>query len=416
MIKKQLKTLADIDIEGKVVLYRAPYDIDVVDGKLEDTKRIDFTIPTLKFLIEKNCKIVILTYVGRPDGKVVERLKTDPHAKYLSKVLNINVKKVDDCVGQIAEDAVFQMKSGQVLMLENVRFYNQEVKDDDEFAKELCKGKDIVVFDAFPQAHRKHASTTGILRHLNAVAGLYFEKEYTQITNIISNTTRPFVAVIGGAKVSDKVLAIKNLAHLADLVLVGGGVANAFLYQQGFNISKSFVENVFVDEAVNKKQDIKSLVSDILRDKTSNSFVIANKICGIENSNIILPVDFVVEINGNAKVIDIEILKNEKDFEIKDIGPKTITMYTNILTKANTVFWNGPVGVFEQKDFSLGSVGILNFIKNFKGLGLVAGGDTIEIIDKFDEISNFNNISLAGGATLDMISGKQLAVMPFLTR
>ena len=160
-----LKSLKDIDIQGKIVLYRAPYDIEVIDGKLEDTKRIDFTIPTLNYLLAKHCKVVIVTYVGRPDGKVVESLKTTFHAKYLSDKLNINIKKLDDCIGKEVTNAVEQMKAGEVLMLENVRFYKEEVEDDDDFAIKLCGWADIIVFDAFPQAHRKHASTTGILRH-----------------------------------------------------------------------------------------------------------------------------------------------------------------------------------------------------------------------------------------------------------
>jgi len=411
-----LKTLKDVDIEGKIVLYRAPYDIEVIDGQLEDTKRIDFTIPTLKFLISKNCKIVILTYVGRPDGKVVENLRTTIHAQYLSKKLNIEVKKLDDCIGEKVESSIAKMQNGEVLMLENVRFYEQESRDDDDFAKELCKGKDIIVFDAFPQAHRRHSSTTGILRHLDSVVGLYFEKEFDQINKIINQTSKPFIAVIGGAKVSDKVLAIRKLAQIADLVLVGGGVANAFLQQQGFDISDSFVENVFVDGASTEKKDINILVSEILSDKNTTSLVIPDGAICVADSNILLPVDFVVEIDGKPESLDITELNERKSFQIKDIGPKTVKLYESVLAMSSTIFWNGPMGVFEQDDYSKGSKSIMMYIKNYKGLGLIAGGDSITLIDKFDNISNFEFISLAGGATLDVISGKELAVMPYLIK
>jgi len=411
-----LKTLKDVDIEGKIVLYRAPYDIEVIDGQLEDTKRIDLTIPTLKFLISKNCKIVILTYVGRPDGKVVENLRTTIHAQYLSKKLNIEVKKLDDCIGEKVESSIAKMQNGEVLMLENVRFYEQESRDDDDFAKELCKGKDIIVFDAFPQAHRRHSSTTGILRHLDSVVGLYFEKEFDQINKIINQTSKPFIAVIGGAKVSDKVLAIRKLAQIADLVLVGGGVANAFLQQQGFDISDSFVENVFVDGASTEKKDINILVSEILSDKNTTSLVIPDGAICVADSNILLPVDFVVEIDGKPESLDITELNERKSFQIKDIGPKTVKLYESVLAMSSTIFWNGPMGVFEQDDYSKGSKSIMMYIKNYKGLGLIAGGDSITLIDKFDNISNFEFISLAGGATLDVISGKELAVMPYLIK
>jgi len=411
-----LKTLKDLDVDDKIILYRAPYDIELIDGKLEDTKRIDFTIPTLKYLIAKNCKIVILTYVGRPDGKVVEDLKTTAHASYLSEKLNQKVIKLDDCVGEQVTTVVKSLKGGEVVMLENVRFHKEETADDDEFAKKLVVSMDAIVFDAFPQAHRKHASTTGILRYLDAVAGLYFEKEYTQITKIIDEIERPFIVVIGGAKVSDKVLAIKKLANIADVVLVGGGVANAFLYQQEFNIAQSYVENTFVDGAQTGNQDIKQIVSDILSDKKQIDLVIPNGIKGVENSNIILPIDFMIDVNGKNKAIGIDELGKIDNFQIKDIGPQTITMYKEILEKTKTIFWNGPMGVFEQDEYSLGSRAILSFMKKYDGLGLIVGGDSITLIDKFDDISNFNYISLAGGATLDIISGKSLAVMPYLQK
>ena len=216
----KLKTLESVDLEGKTILYRAPYDIEVKDlkGALEvkDDIRIKGTLATLRYLLQKNCKIIILTYVGRPDGKVIEDLRTTPHAKKLALLLNHPVDKVDDCIGPTVEEKISQMKRGDILMLENVRFHKGEMEDDDNFAIELCKGKDLVVFDGFPQAMRIHASTTGIERHLPSVAGYYIEHEVRMLGFLLENPVRPFTVIIGGAKVSDKVDAVNNLLKLAD--------------------------------------------------------------------------------------------------------------------------------------------------------------------------------------------------------
>src|SRR3989344_4625678 len=248
----KLKTLESVDLKGKTILYRAPYDIDVkeVNGVLElvDDMRIKTTLPTLQDLLKENCKIVILTYVGRPDGKVVEKLRTTPHAKRLSELLNHPVAKVDHCIGPEVEEKISKMQPGDILMLENVRFHSEEMIDDDAFAKKLASGKDIIVFDGFPQAHREHASTTGIERHLPAVAGLYLQQEVEMLTNLLVNPERPFTVIIGGAKISDKVDAVNNLLEIADKVLVGGAVANVFLKAAGREMGASFLEDVFVDE------------------------------------------------------------------------------------------------------------------------------------------------------------------------
>src|SRR3989338_4194965 len=255
----KLKTLNSIDLEGKTILYRAPYDIGLkeVNGVLEvsDDLRIRGTLPTLEYLIEKNCKIVVLTYVKRPDGKVVEGLRTIPHAKKLAELLHKPVEYVPDCIGPVVEEKIKEMKGGEVLMLENVRFYPEEMSDEDEFAKKLCAGKDLIVFDGFPQAHRAHASTTGILRHLPGVAGMYLEKEVNMLSNLLENPARPFTVIIGGAKISDKVDSVNNLLKVADQVLVGGAVANVFMKAQGHELGSSFIEDVFVDEKRREKKD-----------------------------------------------------------------------------------------------------------------------------------------------------------------
>jgi len=254
-----LRSLKNTDVSGKTILYRAPYDIDVVEknGTLEvsDDLRISATLPTIKFLIEQNCKIVVLFYVGRPDGQVIEKLRTDPHARKLSELLGKPVLKVNDCVGSEVDQKIVEMKSGDVLMLENVRFHREETEDDDSFAKELCTGKDLIVFDGFPQAHRMHASTTGIERHLPSVAGFYLEKEVIMLSNLLGSPKKPFTVIIGGAKISDKVDAIHNLLKIADTVLIGGAVANVFLKAQGKDMGSSFVEDIFVDKTKRERKD-----------------------------------------------------------------------------------------------------------------------------------------------------------------
>ena len=254
-----LKTLPSLNLQGKTVLYRAPYDIELkeVNGILQvaDDMRIQATIPTLQYLLKENCKIVILTYVGRPDGRVVDELRTGPHAKRLSELLGCPVLKANDCIGSIVDQKIAHLEPGEILMLENVRFNAEEMNDDDEFAKKLCVGKDLIVFDGFPQAHRMHASTTGILRHLPAVAGLYLQHEVEMLSPLLENPLHPFTVIIGGAKISDKVEAIFNLLKLADTIIVGGAVANVFLKAQGIDMGSSFIEDVFVDKAKREKKD-----------------------------------------------------------------------------------------------------------------------------------------------------------------
>ncbi|MBP7927777.1 phosphoglycerate kinase [Patescibacteria group bacterium] len=227
-----LKKLTDINIAGKTILYRAPYDIGVTeeDGKLtlKDTSRIEATIPTLQYLIAQKCKIVILTWVERPDG-IEERYRTTPHAEALQKMLGVDIQKASDCVGQEVEQQIANLAPSEILMLENVRFHSEEDANEEKFARELCKGKELIVFDAFPQSHRKAASTTGILQALPAVAGLYFEKEYTSLKGLLDKPIKPFTVVIGGKKVADKAEAVISLAKDADQVLLTGGVANDVL-------------------------------------------------------------------------------------------------------------------------------------------------------------------------------------------
>ena len=401
----KLKILESVNLKGKTILYRAPYDIELkeVDGILEpvDDMRITATLPTLQYLLKENCRIVILTYVGRPDGKIVETLRTNPHAKRLSKLLNHPIDQIDDCIGPSVDKKISDMCSGDILMLENVRFYNEEIIDDDEFAQKLCKGKDMIVFDGFPQAHRIHASTTGIERHLPAIAGLYLRHEVEMLSSLLENPKHPFIVIIGGAKISDKVDAIHNLLVIADTILVGGAVANVFLKAQGRVLGDSFIEDVFVDKAKREKKNWVQEAKDILKQAQSLG------------KKIVIPRDLVISDGTSTKIITTEEIP--MGWKVLDIGPEAQKEYSLVINQSETVFLNGPMGKFEDEEFAQGSKAILVAMKNCKenlrGDTTIAGGDTIDVARKYGSLGDYSHISLAGGATLEFLAGKELPAL-----
>ncbi len=398
-----LKTLEDIDLKGKTVLYRAPYDIGVkeVAGVLQvtDDLRIRATIPTLEYLLKENCKIVILTYVKRPDGKVVESLRTTPHARRLSELLGKPVGKVDDCVGPLVLEKIKGMQGGEILMLENVRFYKEEMTDDDEFAKKLCEGKDVIVFDGFPQAHREHASTTGIERHLSAVAGLYLKKEVESLSNLLENPEKPFSFLIGGAKISDKIDSINNLLPLVDNVLVGGALANVFFKAEGKKLGDSFVEDVFVDEKKREKKDWVVYAKEILENHTGK---------------IVLPVDMVISDGATMRTIDMDKEDVPDGWMALDIGPRAREIFSQYINKSKTVLMAGPMGKFEDDQFKEGTKSVLEAMKRVQGKTVIAGGDTIDAAGEFGSLEDYSHVSLAAGATLEFLAGKELPALKAL--
>lgn len=400
----KLKTLESADLLNKTILYRAPYDIELkeVNGVLEvaDDMRIRATVTTLQYLIEKNCKVVILTYVGRPDGKVVEELRTTPHARRLAELLNHRVEKVDDCIGEVVEGKISQMKSGEILMLENVRFHPEEMIDDDEFAKKLCTGKDYLVFDGFPQAHRIHASTTGIERHLPSVAGLYLQGEVEMLSNLIENPKKPFTVIIGGAKISDKVDAVNNLLNIADKVLVGGALANVFLKAKGVALGSSFVEDVFVDK---KKREKKDWV------------VYAKEIMEKYQDKIVCPTDVVISDGISLRTINVADEGVPEKWMALDIGEETQKTFSNFIENSGTSFLAGPMGKFEDEKFAAGSQAILEAMRKEQGTTIIAGGDTIDVAKIYSKLEDYSHVSLAGGATLEFLAGKELpALLPLI--
>lgn len=399
----KLKTFNSIDLKGKTVLYRAPYDIDVEERngilELTDDMRIRATLPTFEYLLKENCKIIVLTYVGRPDGKVVEKLRTNPHAKKLSELLNHPVEKIDDCIGQLVDEKIASMQLGEILMLENVRFYNEEMIDDDEFAKKLCVGKDLVVFDGFPQAHRIHASTTGIERHLPSVAGIYLEHEVEMLSHLLENPKHPFTVIIGGAKISDKVDAVNNLLNVADIFLVGGAVANIFLKAQGRAVGSSFVEDVFVDKVKYEKKDPVENAREILKRAESLG------------KRIITPRDVIVSDGVSVNIVDVKRNEIPAGWMALDIGPRAGKDFSLIIDQSKTVFLAGPVGKFEDIKFAQGSKIIFKAMKNLDGDTIIAGGDTIDCARRYSNLKDYSHVSLAGGATLEFLAGKELPAL-----
>jgi phosphoglycerate kinase len=402
----KLRNLKTTDVANKTILYRAPYDIDTieVDGvfQVSDDLRISATIPTLEFLIKQNCKIVILTYVGRPDGQIVEKLRTNPHAQRLSQLLGKSVEKVDDCIGDEVLSKIKNMKPQDVLMLENVRFHSEEMVDDDNFSKELCEGKDLIVFDGFPQAHRKHASTTGIERYLPAVAGFYLEEEVKMLSELLENPKKPFTVIIGGAKISDKVDAVRNLLNIADTFLIGGAVSNVFLKAEGRGLGNSFVEDVFVDKTKREKKDWVEDAKSILNQA---------KLLG---KKVVLPSDVVVSDGKETKIINI-LKENVPDgWMALDIGEETVKNFSEITKNSKTIFINGPLGKTNDINFIKGSVDIVNIMKESGGETIIAGGDTIDFVRKYGKLENYTHVSLAGGATLEFLAGKELPALKAL--
>jgi len=421
----KLRSVQDFDITGKTVLYRSPYDINVkeVNGDLilVDDSRIKATLPTLKYLLDHHCKIVILTYVGRPDGKVDELLRTIPHAQCLSELLGKPVIHLSECIGNRVTDYIAHMNSGELVMLENTRFHVGEIEDDDNFAQELAKNGEVVVFDGFPQAHRVHASVTGIMRHLPSYAGLYFQKEVNALSGIIENPVRPFTVIIGGAKVSDKIEAIENLYDIADIFLVGGGVANVFLKSEGKHLGSSYIEDVYVDEKKGVKKDWVEYAK-MIKDKQSSQtgYRSMTNSMQINLQKIQTPYDLLI---ANAIDKPSEV-KTVIDYQVTDVVPEgwfaldigiqTQKLYGEIIRQSKTVFWNGPMGKNEDPRFAEGSIKMAKAMEDVDGTTIIGGGNTIAVVQQYASPDKFTLLSLAGGATLELIAGKKLPAVEML--
>jgi phosphoglycerate kinase len=382
------KTVKDVDVKGKRVFCRVDFNIPMQEGKITDETRIRAALPTIQYLMEQGAKVILASHLGRPKGQVVEDLRLTPVAVRLAELLGQDVKKADEAYGDSVKSLIGTMNEGDVLLLENVRFYPGEEKNDPELAKQFAELADVYVNDAFGAAHRAHASTEGIAHHLPAVSGFLMEKELEVLGKALSNPERPFTAIIGGAKVKDKIGVIDNLLEKVDNLIIGGGLAYTFIKAQGHEIGKSLLEEDKVDLA--------------------KSFIAKAKEKGVE---FYMPVDAVVadefSADANSKIVPIEEIP--ADWQALDIGPKTEEIYRDVIQKSKLVIWNGPMGVFEMDKFAGGTKAVAQALADSEGTySVIGGGDSAAAVEKFDLADKMSHISTGGGASLEFMEGKEL--------
>lgn len=420
----QLKLLTDSNVAQKTVLLRVDYNVPLKKIKnkivVTDDARLRDTLPTLKYLLDRKCKIVIITHAGRPDGKVVKKLRLDPIANHLQKLLKHPIKKLDQLTGPKVEQAVAQMEAGEIIMLENARFHPGEISKNKTLSKKLASLGEIYVNDSFPVDHRDHASISGIADHLPTVAGFALAKEVEMLSKLTTNPKRPFVAIVGGAKISDKVEAIRNLSKIADVVLIGGGVANNFIKAEGLEIYHSYVEDKTRVDSQKKKKSFVTVAEELLEETKNEKLLLKGY---IPLPKIIYPSDVVAAKKmhqpKSTRVIDLTSADNghvDKETMFLDIGPRTQKLYQQIISEAGTIFWNGPMGVFEEPEFEQGTRAVATAMAKSKATTIVGGGDTISALHKFKMADRYDYVSAAGGASLEFLAGKELPVLKHMIK
>lgn len=382
------KTVKDIDVKGKRVLVRVDFNVPQdEDGNITDDRRIKAAIPTIQYLIGQGAKVILVSHLGRPKGKFNEKFRMNPVADRLAELLGKPIKKLDDVIGPAVDSAVNAMQTGDVILLENVRFYKEEEENDPEFAKKLASLADVYVNDAFGTAHRAHASTEGVAHYLPAVAGFLMQKEIDYLGRALSNPNRPFVAILGGAKVKDKIPVIENLLEKVDTLLVGGGMAYTFLKAKGYEIGQSLLDAESVDlckELLTKAQQ--------------------------KGVRFELPVDIVTatQLSAYASTEVMDADKIPADRMGADIGPKTREKFRNFILNAGTVVWNGPMGVFELAPFAGGTKAIAQAMADSKAVTIVGGGDSAAAVEQVGFADKMSHVSTGGGASLEFLEGKAL--------
>ncbi len=378
------KMVTDIDLKGKKVLVRVDFNVPIKDGVVGDDTRIQAALPTIKYLLEQGAAVILCSHLGRPKSAADLEFSLRPVAEYLATLLDAPVAFAEDCIGEKAEDAAATLKPGEVLVLENTRFHAGEKKNDPEMAKAMASLAEVFVNDAFGTSHRAHASTVGVTDYLPSVAGFLLEKEIKYLGNAIAEPERPFVAILGGAKISDKIGVIENLLEKADRILIGGGMANTFFKAQGYNLADSLVEEEVVDVA-----------KDILEKA---------------GGKLVLPVDVVIAdaFSADAEMQIMDIGDVPQGWRILDIGPRSVEAFSDIVKLAGMVVWNGPMGVFEFDKFAKGTFEIAKAVAESDAIGIIGGGDSTAAINKSGLEDKIAHISTGGGASLEMLEGKVL--------
>ncbi len=388
MNKKTIRDIPEGELRGKRVLVRVDFNVPLDENRnITDDTRIVESLPTIRYLVERGARVILVSHLGRPKGKPKDELRMDPIAKRLEELLGRKVVKVNDCIGEEVKKAVAQLKDGDVLLLENVRFYPEEEANDENFARALAELADIYVNDAFGAAHRAHASTAGVARFLPAYAGFLMEKELDALGEKLNNPVRPFLAILGGAKVSSKIGVLRKLLEKVDVLLVGGGMSYTFIKAMGYEVGKSLLEEGMIEEA-----------RQILEEARAR---------GVRFE---LPEDFVVAPEGKegaeTRVVDWD--KIPPDMGGFDIGPKTIEKFGKYIKEARTIFWNGPLGLFEVDLFARGTVEIAKRVAESGAIVVVGGGDTVAAIKKAGVEGKITHISTGGGASLEFVEGRPL--------
>jgi len=382
-------TLRDIEVNNKRVLVRVDFNVplDEETGVITDDSRIHAVLPTIKYLIDHRAKVILCSHLGRPKGKVVDKLRLAVVAQRLSQILGQQVGSTEDCIGSEVETAVEKLKNGDVLLLENVRFHPEEERNDASFAQALACLADIYVNDAFGTAHRSHASTVGVTKYLLSVAGLLLEKEVNALGSILDHPVHPFAALLGGAKVSDKVGMIENIMTKVDYILIGGGMAATFLKAKSYEVGLSLVEEEMLDLAAN-----------LMKDATKRGV------------RLLLPIDVVVAdgLSSEAKVNTVAIDNISPSLRIVDVGPRTIKNFSEELQRCQTVFWNGPMGIYEIPQFANGTQAMAKLLASLDATTVIGGGSTAEVVTKSGLASKMTFVSTGGGASLEFLAGQTL--------
>ena len=383
-----MKKIEDLkNLEQETILLRLDLNVPLKNLQIADTTRIDKILPTLNFLIEKKCKIVILSHIGRPKGKVNKQLSMKPVCDFLSKKLNKKIKLIEENIFDFDPRSIFQNHDYTIAMLENIRFYEQEEKNDEKFAKLLSNFGNIFVNDAFSCSHREHASVTKITNFLPSYCGLQMDTEITALKKVTSDIERPITCIIGGSKISTKISVIKNLIPKFENIVIVGGMANNILEHQGYKIGKSI-----------KEDNCKEIIDKIF------------SLAKVHNCNIFYPIDVCVGKNFNDMPQTKNLTQIENDDLILDIGNETIKRIVSLIKNSKTILWNGPAGYFENSNFAIGSIKIAQTIINAENkiYSVVGGGDTIAVLNKINVLKQFNFVSTAGGAFLEFLEGKEI--------
>lgn len=384
-----IKKMQDMDLKNKKVLVRVDYNVPLKDGKVDNTKRIVATEKTIKHLLDNNCRVVLIAHLGRPKGKVCPEFSLAPVAAEVEKLFGVPVHFAKDCVGPEADKVVAETKNGEIALLENLRFHPEEEKNDLEFAKQLAKHGEVFVQEAFGTVHRAHASTSAVAQLLPSGAGYLVQKEVEFLGKALENPARPFAAVIGGAKVSDKILLLNNLLDKVNVLIIGGGMAYTFLKAKGMEVGKSLLDETKIDEAKQVMQ------------KAADKGV-----------KMLMPVDFRVAKEFSETATATIVDEIPADMEAMDIGPKTEKLFADELLKCKTIFWNGPMGVFEFPNFAHGSFAIADAMiaatKN-GAISIIGGGDSVNVLKKGKiNQKEFSHVSTGGGASMEFVEGKEL--------